>query len=176
MAATIAIASSHAPPSSVSPIAIDPGINCGRTAPRHPRGRGGFGRRLVGLAAIDCQWSTVEFADQSVPTCVMKTRSRPRRRVASAPPRKPARPPRRRLTVARPAPARLNRLRWSVGLLGVLQVGLVLWSYQLNREAQALGQIFTCLERRLNYPGTYAGTRCLAPAAPLQTANDPPAP
>lgn len=106
----------------------------------------------------------------------MKTRSRLRPRGPSAPPRQPVRPPRRRLKLSRPAPARLTRLRWSVGLLGVLQVGLVVWSYQLSREAQALSQVFACLERRLNYPGTYAGTRCLGPMAPLQTASDPPAP
>lgn len=106
----------------------------------------------------------------------MKTRSRPPRRLASAPRPQPARSPRRRLSLARPAPSRLARLRWSVGLLGVLQLGLVIWSYQLSREAQALSQVFSCLERRLNYPGTYAGTRCLGPSAPLQTANDPTAP
>ncbi|WP_338429366.1 hypothetical protein [Synechococcus elongatus] len=77
---------------------------------------------------------------------------------------------------SRPATTRQRRLRWSVGLLGLIQLALLLWSYQLNSEAQALSQVFACLERRLNYPGTYGGTRCLGPATPLQTASDPTAP
>lgn len=166
MAAILAFPNLYASLPPTEPTAIDPRVDSGR-ATRSSLGcgcsRGGW---LVVTAAQRRlrQSSQLESALQSGRH--MKSRSRPAPRSRRSPHLRSPRHPHHLAVVSRSKQPR-RRWGWLVALLGLLQLGLVVQARQLSAQQQQLDRTFSCLERRLNYPGTYGGTRCLGTADPV---------